>query len=103
MELGTMIICIGPCPIVFLARIPSLAATTICLMLLAKQIVKVRSLKYRILRISLVSALLLLSAVASIGVNHILFSSIVNLIGGGGICTGFVHASPIEICIPSLG
>jgi hypothetical protein len=98
-----MFICIGPCPLVFLARIPSLAATTVCLMWLAKQIVKLLSSKHRILRVSLASALLLLSALASIGVNHILFSLIVNLIGGGGICTGLVHASFIEISVPSLG
>lgn len=98
-----MTYCIGPCPIVFLARIPSLTVTTICLMWLAKKIVKLLSSKNRVLRISLVSALLLLSAVASIVVNHILFSLLVNLVGGGGICTGLVPASPLEISIPSLG
>ena len=106
MEFDFVTYCIGPCPLVFLARIPSLAATTICLMWLARTIVKrlsTRNNSYRRLRISLVTALLLLSVVASIAVNHILFSLIVNLIGGGGICTGLVHASFIKISIPSLG
>lgn len=103
MEFDFVTYCIGPCPIVFLARIPSLTITTICLMWLSNKIVKLCSLKNRGLRISLVSALMLLSAIASIVVNHILFSLIVNLIGGGGICTGLVPASPIEISIPSLG
>lgn len=103
MEFDLVTYCIGPCPIVFLARIPSLTVTTICLMWLAKKIIKLLSSKNRVLRISFVSALLLLSAVASIVVHHILFSLVVNLIGGGGICTGLVHASPIEVSIPSLG
>jgi hypothetical protein len=72
-------------------------------MWLAKKIVKLLSPKHRVLRIFFVSALLLLSAVASIAVNHILFSLIVNLIGGGAICTGLVHASPLEVSIPPLG
>lgn len=103
MEFDLVTYCIGPSPIVFLARIPSLTVTTICLMWLAKKIIKLVSVKNRLLRISLVSALLLLSAVASIVVNHILFSLLVNLIGGGGICTGLIPASPLEISIPSLG
>src|SRR5262245_24905842 len=103
MEFGLVTFCIGPCPIVFLARIPSLVATTICLKWVVRKVAKLLSIKNQLLRISAISVLLLLSAIASIVVNHILFSLIVNLIGGGGICTGFVHASPIEMCIPSLG
>ncbi|HEY7162279.1 MAG TPA: hypothetical protein VH815_13520 [Acidobacteriota bacterium] len=106
MELGIVTICIGSCPIVFLARIPSLAVVTICLMWLSRKIIKQFSPhhnRYRALKVLAVSTLLLLCGLASIVANHILFSLIVNLIGGGGFCTGRVHASPLETCIPLLG
>ncbi|MCI0444803.1 hypothetical protein L0152_16545, partial [bacterium] len=47
--------------------------------------------------------LLLLSGFVSIFASQILFSLILNLIAGGGICTGFVHANVVEKCIPMLG
>jgi hypothetical protein len=102
MEFGLVTICIGPCPLVFLARIPSLAATTICLIWLTRKIIGRNNFPSR-LRIAFMIPLLLLSGVTSIVVNHVLFKLILNLIAGGGICTGFVHASVVEKCIPILG